>query len=236
MTTKIRVRMSTDRAGLAALVAGPYLLTPDVDAAAFSAMQSRFDAALAAGVSVVQYRNKRADATERRTQARSLRALAHAHGALFIVNDDVDLALEVGADGVHLGRDDGDVATARERLPHGLLGVSCYDDFARAETAAAEGADVIAFGSVFASGTKPQAVRAPLELLRRARERFTGQRIVAIGGIDASNIRFVSAAGAHAAALISAVFAAAEPGNAVRQLQHAFHEGQLEYDSQRTTV
>ncbi len=228
--------MSTDRAELAARVAGPYLLTPDVDAAAFSAMQSGFDAALAAGVSVVQYRNKRADAAERRAQARSLRELARTRGVLFIVNDDVDLALEVGADGVHLGRDDGDVATARERLPHGLLGVSCYDDLARADAAATEGADVIAFGSVFASGTKPHAVRAPLELLRRARERFTGQRIVAIGGIDASNIRSVGAAGAHAAALISAVFDAADPGTAVRQLQHAFQEGQLEYDSQRTTV
>ncbi len=228
--------MTTDRARLAARVAGTYLLTPDVDAAAFSAMRARLDAALAAGVSVVQFRNKRVDAAERRAQARALQELAHARGALFIVNDDVDLALEVGADGVHLGRDDGDVATARERLPHGLLGVSCYNDFARAETAAAEGADVIAFGSVFVSGTKPHAVRAPLDLLRRARERFAGQRIVAIGGIDASNIRSVSAAGAHAAALISAVFDAAEPDAAVRRLQNAFHEGQIEYDSQRTTV
>ncbi len=228
--------MTTDRARLAARVAGTYLLTPDVDAAAFSAMRARLDVALAAGVSVFQYRNKRVDAAERRAQARSLLELARAHGALFIVNDDIDLALEVGADGVHLGRDDGDIATARERLPHGLLGVSCYNDFARAESAVAAGADVIALGSVFASGTKPQAVRAPLDLLGRARERFAGQRIVAIGGIDASNIRSVSAAGAHAAALISAVFDAVDPGAAVRRLQNAFHEGQIEHDSQRTTV
>ena len=236
MTTMTQIQMRTERAELAARVAGTYLLTPDVDAAAFSSMRSRLDAALAAGVSVIQYRNKRADATERGAQARSLRELARAHGALFIVNDDVDLALEVAADGVHLGRDDGDIASARRRLPQGLLGVSCYDDFARAETVVAEGADVLAFGSVFASGTKPQAVRAPLDLLRRARERFAGQRIVAIGGIDASNIRAVSAAGAHAAALISAVFDAGDPGAAARQLQHAFQEGQFTYDSQRTTV
>lgn len=228
--------MTTDRAALAARVAGAYLLTPDVYAAAFPSMQRQLDAALAAGVSVFQYRNKRADAAERRAQARTLRELARARGALFIVNDDVDLALEVGADGVHLGRDDGDVAAARKRLPHGLLGVSCYDDFARAEAVVAAGVDVIAFGSIFASGTKPHAVRAPLDLLRRARERFAGQRVVAIGGIGASNIRSVSAAGAHAAALISAVFDAVDPGAAARQLQQGFHEGQLAYDSQRTTV
>lgn len=229
-------RMTTDRAVLAAQVAGTYLLTPDVDAVAFPSMQRQLDAALAAGVSVFQYRNKRADAAERRAQARFLRELARVRGALFIVNDDVGLALEVGADGVHLGRDDGNVAAARKLLPHGLLGVSCYDDFTRAEAAVADGADVIAFGSVFSSGTKPHAVRAPLELLRRARERFAGRRIVAIGGIDASNIRSVSAAGAHAAALISAVFEAVDSAVAVQQLQHAFHEGQFTYDSQRTTV
>lgn len=236
MTTMTRVAMTTDRARLAARVAGTYLLTPDADPAAFSEMRARLDVALKAGVAVVQYRNKSVKATERRAQAQSLLQLAHARKALFIVNDDVDLALEIEADGVHLGRDDGDIAIARARLPHALLGVSCYNDFARAEAAAAEGADVIAFGSVFASATKPYAVRAPLELLRRARERFADQRIVAIGGIDAANIRSVSASGAHAAALISAVFDAVDAGTAVRQLQQAFHEGQLQYDSQRTTV
>ena len=228
--------MTAERVALAGRVAGTYLLTPDVDASGFAALQARLNAALAAGASIVQYRNKRAEAGERRDQARSLRDFVRARGALFIVNDDIDLALKIEADGVHLGRDDGDIAAARRRLPHGLLGVSCYDDIARAETAAAAGADIIAFGSVFVSGTKPHAVRASLDLLRHARERFTDQRIVAIGGIDVSNIRSVSASGAHAAALISSVFDAGDPGAAVRQLQHAFHEGQLEYDSQRTTV
>jgi thiamine-phosphate pyrophosphorylase len=228
--------MSAERASLAGRVAGTYLLTPDVDAFGFAALHARLVAALAAGVSVVQYRNKRAAATERRMQARSLRDLVRARGALFIVNDDVDLALEIQADGVHIGRDDGNVSAARSRLPQKLLGVSCYDDIARAESAAAAGADILAFGSVFASGTKPNAIRASLELLARARQRFPDQRIVAIGGITVENIRSVSAAGAHAAALISSVFDAADPGAAVRQLQHAFHEGQLEHDSQRTVV
>jgi thiamine-phosphate pyrophosphorylase len=236
MTKTMQTAMTAERVALAERVAGTYLLTPDIDAVGFAALQARLDGALAAGVSIVQYRNKRAEAGERSDQARTLRDLVHARGALFIVNDDIDLALEIRADGVHLGRDDGDIAAARRRLPHGLLGVSCYDDIARAETAAAAGADILAFGSVFVSGTKPLAVRASLDLLRHARERFTDQRIVAIGGIDVSNIRSVSAAGAHAAALISSVFDAGDPGAAVRQLQQAFHEGQLEYDSQRTTV
>ncbi len=228
--------MSPERAQLARRVAGVYLLTPDVDDFGVAALQATVETALAAGVSVVQYRNKRVGATGRRVQARSLRDLVRARGALFIVNDDLDLALEIDADGVHLGRGDGDLAAARRRLPRGLLGVSCYDDIARAETAAAAGADILAFGSVFVSATKPDAVRASLDLLRHARERFAAQRIVAIGGIEVSNIRSVSAAGAHAAALISSVFDAADPGAAVRQLQHEFHEGQLEHDSQRTTV
>jgi thiamine-phosphate pyrophosphorylase len=227
---------NTDRTALAARLAGVYLLTPDVDAAGFDALCAGLDAALAAGVTAVQYRNKRAAADERRVQARLLRALAQRHGALFIVNDDIGLACDVDADGVHLGRDDGDLAAARAALPDRLLGVSCYDEFARAELAAAAGADVLAFGSVFASTTKPGAVRAPLDLLRRARTSFGDRRIVAIGGIDATNIGAVSAAGAHAAALISAVFAAPDPGAAADHLQREFTRGRLEHDSQRTTV
>lgn len=236
MTMMTQAPTTTERAARAERVAGTYLLTPDVDAAGLVAMSERLSAALSAGVAVVQYRNKRAAAIERRAQARALRALVRASGALFIVNDDVDLALEVDADGVHLGRDDGDIAAARIRLPQKLLGVSCYDALSRAEMAVAAGADILAFGSVFVSATKPNAVRTSLDLLRQARERFAGRRIVAIGGIDAGNIRSVSAAGAHAAALISSVFDATDAAVAVRQLQHEFHEGQLAYDSQRTAV
>lgn len=227
---------NTERAALAARLSGVYLLTPDVDAAGFAALRARLDTALAAGVTAVQYRNKRATATEQRAQAQSLLELARARGALFIVNDDVALARAIDADGVHLGRDDGDVAAARLALPGKLLGISCYDQLARAEAAADAGADALAFGSVFASTTKPGAVRASLDLLRQARARFGDRRIVAIGGIDANSIRSVSAAGAHAAALISAVFDADDARSAVDQLQREFTQGRLEHDSQRTTV
>lgn len=224
----------------AARAAGVYLLTPDVRAADFDAFLPRCAAALSAGAALLQYRNKLATAAERRPQALALQALARRHRALFIVNDDVGLAQDICADGVHLGRDDGELSTARARLPGMLLGASCYDDPARAQRAADAGADLLAFGAVFASGTKPQAVRAPLELLRAARERFPAQRIVAIGGISAANIASVAAAGAHAAAVIGTVFERSDPAAAVRELQQAFNEGRIRYEQrehdQRTAV
>lgn len=231
--------MSTDRSDRRALadrVTGVYLLTPDVEAGEFDVMAARFGAAVTAGVALVQYRNKRAPAADRRAQARVLQALARRHGALFVVNDDIDLAVKLDADGVHLGRDDGDIAVARKRLPNQLLGVSCYNDLDRARRAVDAGADLLAFGSVFASVTKPAAVRASLGLLREARVQFPQQRVIAIGGIDATNIGSVSAAGAHAAALISAVFDAEDPGQAVRDLQQEFKEGLIQHDTQRTAV
>ena len=224
--------MPTDRAR----IAGVYLLTPDAIGSAFDRVLGVVDQALAAGVRVVQYRNKRADAREREHQARTLVRLVQSAGALAIVNDRVELALAVGADGVHLGRDDGDVRAARALMPDGLLGVSCYVDPARAAQAVADGADAIAFGAMFPSGTKPHAVRAPLELLADARSRLPARRVVAIGGIDAGNIHQVAAAGAHAAALISAVFDAADPGRAAAALVQLFNEGQRRHESQRAAV
>jgi thiamine-phosphate pyrophosphorylase len=200
---------------------GLYLLTPDwSDTARLLAVT---EAALAAGVRALQYRHKQADTALRRAQAAALRALTRRHGALLIVNDRVELAAEVDADGLHIGRDDGDVAALRTRWPR-LLGVSCYAEPARARAAAAAGADYVAFGAVFASPTKPAAVRAPLPLLTDARR--DGLYVVAIGGIDAGNIAQVAAAGAHAAALISAVYDAADPAAAVRLLAQRFKDGE----------
>jgi len=224
--------MPTERAR----IAGVYLLTPDAVGSAFDRVLGVVDQALAAGVRVVQYRNKRADPHEREQQARAIVRRVQSAGALAIVNDRVELALAVDADGVHLGRDDGDVQTARARMPDGLLGVSCYDDLARAGRAVTDGADAIAFGSMFPSGTKPHAVRAPLELLAEARRRWPTRRVIAIGGIDGGNIREVAEAGAHAAALIGAVFDADDPGRAAAALVNLFNEGQRRHESQRAAV
>ena len=117
---------------------------------------------LAGGAALLQYRNKSLPYPAKLRQANALAVLCRARGVPFIVNDDIALALECGADGAHLGREDGDLAVARERLRGRLLGVSCYDSLAQARAAVAAGADYVAFGSVYASPTKPAAVRAPL--------------------------------------------------------------------------
>lgn len=165
-------------------------------------------AALAGGVRLVQYRNKSAPPPLRRAQAADLMRLCRAHGAKLIINDDLPLALKIGADGVHLGRDDhgGDIAAARAELgPGKILGVSCYADLAAAEAAAAAGADYLAFGSMYPSPTKPDAPRAPLELLGEAKRRF-GLPVAAIGGITQNNAEQTIAAGADMLAVITDLF------------------------------
>jgi thiamine-phosphate pyrophosphorylase len=217
-------------------LAGVYLLTPDADALQFERVLAVLQIACAAGVRIVQYRNKKVTAGIQLEQARRVVALAHAAGALAIVNDDIEVALASGADGVHLGRDDAELSSARDRLPGRLLGASCYDDIVRADNAVAAGADAIAFGAMYASTTKPGAVRAPLSLLTEARRRWPGTRVVAIGGINTGNIAEVAAAGAHAAALMAAVFDSKDPATAARALVQQFNEGSARYESQRTTV
>jgi thiamine-phosphate pyrophosphorylase len=182
---------------------GLYAVTPDL--ADTADLVARVEAALEGGAAAIQYRNKTADAATRRAQAAALAGAARARAALLVVNDDAALAALVDADGVHLGEDDGSVAAARELLgPDRIVGVSCYDDFARAEAAVAAGADYVAFGSFFPSGVKPRARRASLALLERAAG--LGVPVVAIGGIDAATAPVLVAAGADAVAVISAVF------------------------------
>jgi thiamine-phosphate pyrophosphorylase len=190
------------------LADGLYLVTPDC--ADTARLMTLLDAALAGRPALVQYRSKLADRTLRREQALRAAALCRACAVPFIVNDNLELALEVDADGLHIGRDDGDVAAVRAALGSRLLGVSCYDEWARAEAAVAAGADYIAFGAMFASPTKPQAVRAPLGLLHRARDAFAVP-VAAIGGITLDNAAQLVAAGANLLAVISDVFDAPDP-------------------------
>lgn len=209
---------------------GVYAITPDATGAAFERVAASTAAALECGVGVVQFRNKAASAAERLRQAERLRRLTNEAGALLFVNDDLELALAVEADGLHAGRDDGALEALRHRLgPQRLLGASCYAEPQRADAAAGAGADVLAFGAVFASSVKPHAAHAPLALLGAARVRHPRQRIVAIGGIAEHNIEQVAAAGAHAAALISALYDAADATAAARRLLQAFAAGRRRF-------
>lgn len=178
---------------------GLYAITPEHSESALLLRQ--IAQALEGGIAMLQYRRK---ARQDLREARALATLCRASGVPFVVNDDVALALECGAHGVHLGREDGGLAAARGRLGGKLLGASCYDSLAAARAAAAAGADYVAFGSMFASPTKPSAVRAPLALFADARA--LGVPLVAIGGITLENAPQVLGAGADALAVISDLF------------------------------
>jgi thiamine-phosphate pyrophosphorylase len=201
-------------------VRGLYAVTPDL--ADTDALLVQVDAALAGGTRIVQYRNKTGGDTLKLEQARALAALCRRHRIPLIINDHLELALAVDADGLHLGSDDGPVAEARSRLgPDKLLGVSCYDRIDNALDAARLGANYLAFGSFFPSRVKPGAVRAPLSLLSEARRR-SDLPLVAIGGITADNAPELIAAGADALAVISALFAAPDITAAARRLSELF--------------
>ena len=174
-------------------------------------------AAIRGGAAVVQYRAKQPQ--DPVGEAAALLALCRAAGIPLIINDDVELALAIGADGVHLGREDGAVSAARARLgPCAILGVSCYDSVERAAEAVAEGADYVAFGRFFPSLTKPGAPCAHLETLTLARRRLTVP-VVAIGGITLENARPLLAAGADLLAVVDGVFGGGDPEAAARSFR-----------------
>jgi thiamine-phosphate pyrophosphorylase len=191
---------------------GLYAITPDI--ADTAELTRRVEQALKAGVALLQYRNKAISKDKRLLQARELAPLARGYGVPFIVNDDVDIALAVGANGAHLGQDDGDLAAARAQLPGKIVGASCYADLGKAKAAVRARADYVAFGSVFPSPTKPQAVRAPLSLFGHE----LGVPLCAIGGITIENAPQLVAAGASLLAVISDLFEA--PDIAARAAQY----------------
>lgn len=197
---------------------GLYLITPDdPDTARLIARV----AAVIDQATWLQYRNKGADAALKREQLAALVPLCRQFKLPLIVNDDAALAEEFQATGVHLGEDDGDPRAARARLgPQAIIGVSCYDDLARARSAAEAGVDYIAFGAFFPSSTKPNACCASVERLRDSAG--FGLPRVAIGGITPDNARAVIAAGADLIAVISGVFDASDPPAAARAYRACF--------------
>lgn len=201
-------------------ISGLYAITPDCSDT--TDLQHRVRLALAGGTRILQYRNKPADEELRLAQARALRKLTLEWGTLLIVNDDVRLAAEVGADGVHLGAEDGGLEAARAGLGQNrIIGVSCYNRISLAREAASAGADYVAFGAFFPSGTKPAAVRADAALLQQARAELA-LPLVAIGGITAQNGAALVRAGADALAVISALFDAADIPSAAREFAGLF--------------
>ncbi|HYQ90904.1 MAG TPA: thiamine phosphate synthase [Candidatus Competibacteraceae bacterium] len=188
-----------------ALTHGLYAIT-DAELIPADHLLATVEQALLGGVRLLQYRNKRDSWQQRRQQAGALDELCRAHAVPLLINDDVALAAEVGAAGVHLGKDDMEPAAARQRLgARAIIGISCYNRLDLALAAARAGADYVAFGSFFPSLIKPDAVRADPDLLRQAKA-ILSLPIVAVGGITPANGKLLLEAGADYLAVISGVF------------------------------
>ncbi len=199
---------------------GVYAITPE--SADTDHLLRQVEAALAGGVAAVQYRDKSGDVARRHEQASELVALCRRFGVPLIVNDDLRLADLCDADGVHLGRDDSSLREARIILGKDkIVGVSCYQSLELALAAQSGGADYVAFGSFFASPTKPAAERAGLDLLRDAAP-LIHLPLVAIGGITLENAALLLDAGADSLAVLSTLFAAPDIRAAAHDLNQLF--------------
>ncbi len=180
--------------------------------------------AIIGGAVMIQYRDKGADHGRRKREAAQLRDVCHDHDVLFIVNDDVRLADDVGADGVHLGRDDRPVDHARRALgPNAIIGASCYNSVSFARRARDAGADYVAFGSFFPSRTKDRATRVHADILAEART-AVDLPIVAIGGITPENGATLIHAGADLLAACAGVFDHRDPEGAARHYAALFRD------------
>jgi thiamine-phosphate pyrophosphorylase len=244
--------MASDRDTKAELPVAPriaeiYAITPDHLASAL--LLSRSKAMFEAGIRTIQYRRKLTAHKSQLGEAQQLQTLAKAHGASLIINDNLELALEVGAAGVHWGRDDiggtsveslaREINRARARAATAglakplLVGVSCYNDFARAKVATDAGADYVAFGSMFPSTTKPHATLATAALISRAKQEL-GASVVAIGGITRDNATALIHAGVDAIAVITDLFSAADDA-AIAERVSAFHKLFQVHSATKTT-
>jgi len=176
---------------------------------------------LNAGVSLFQYRNKEDDHNKKRELAQKLQSLCHKYKTLFIVNEDLELAKEITADGVHLGQHDGDINIAREILGQKIIGISCYNNFNLAIVAEQAGADYVAFGSFYPSITKPDAANAIIELILESKSRLSIP-VVAIGGITPENGEALVTAKVDFLAVISGLYSVADTNNATKAYLELF--------------
>lgn len=194
---------------------GLYAVTPDTADSAW--LLPRVEAVLAGGATLVQYRNKSGNSALRRKQAAAIQTLCRRHGAWFLINDDVELAETLGADGVHLGRSDTGITTARQQLgTQAIIGATCHDRPDLAQAAVRDGASYVAFGALFPSHTKPETVSAPPAL-------FAGLPpldvpLAAIGGITPANAARAWQTGVDMLAVIGGLFEAADPREAARAI------------------
>lgn len=177
------------------------------------------EAALRGGVKILQYRDKSTDTARRLREAQALQKLCQNYDARLIINDDLNLAVALGAD-LHLGQEDGSLLSARQQLgPDAIIGITCHAQLALAKQAVEQQADYIAFGRFYNSHTKPGDVVASIELLEQAQQ--FNCPIVAIGGITLDNGSLLITHGADMLAVIHGLFAA-DSAAAVEQRAREF--------------
>ena len=178
---------------------------------------TKAEAALKAGIGCLQYREKNAPPDEKQQRAERLLTLCRQYDTPLIINDDLELALSIGADGVHLGQSDGSLTEARAQLGvDKILGATCHASLELAQQAQDAGADYLAFGRFFPSATKPDAPPAPLELIAQAKDHFK-RPVVVIGGIEPENAGLVFEQGADMVAVVNSLFGRDEVGDALAQ-------------------
>jgi len=201
---------------------GLYLITPDGFTSKAGSLDQLAAVLRSDTVALLQYRDKSADHKAQKDYCVKLLPLCRAAGTPLIINDDMQLAAELEADGVHLGKTDGSIQAARKLLgEHAIIGASCYNQLDLAIEANRAGADYLAFGSMFSSQTKPEAVKCPLSLLAEAKNIFC-RPIVAIGGITIDNASTIIDAGADWLALISDIFSAPHPVQKLAEYHQLF--------------
>lgn len=202
---------------------GLYAITSEAICCDSATLLSAAEDALAGGARLLQYRDKLNNADVRANHAHTLLGLCHEHGALFIINDDVELALACGADGVHVGNTDASLASARAKLgAQAVIGVSCAGSIERALAAQAGGASYVAFGRFFDSRTKPNAPGSAPSLLNEARPQLRIP-VCAIGGVTPDNAGDLIARGADMVAAVEGIFGASDIELAARGYSKLFH-------------
>ena len=186
----------------------------------FLDLVSKTKQVLSAGIAVLQYRNKNADNNQRYQEASVLLRLCHRYDTPLIINDDVELAMELKADGVHLGSEDTRCEDARDRLGNKILiGISCNNDFERVRSAVIGGADYVAIGAMFPTTTKDKTVRASPGLITQVKQNYDIP-VVAIGGITQANCMPILKAGANLLAVVSSVYLSADPASTVNKFNN----------------
>ena len=166
------------------------------------------ESALQGGARIIQYRDKSGNQEKRQQQASIVKTLCKQYQAICIINDDIELARTVNADGVHLGKHDTLISQARQALgKHAIIGISCYNDIDLAIAAEKNSADYVAFGAMFSSSTKPQAANAKMSLIAEAKQKLSIP-VCAIGGITEKNIQQLIQHDVDMTAVINGLFSA----------------------------